>query len=115
VGAPPNSSASIIPRVNDDIFSAPSPAPDAVIPLSSVAEVLTRVGDMSSPIVEEKDVDSTGKVVEVGIAAATIDSFASKYERILRLLEPGDDALPSFVFNCARIDGLDKHGTHLWL
>ena len=39
-----------------------------------------------------------------------LDSFASKYERILRLLEPGDEVLPQFLFNCARIEGLDKHG-----
>jgi hypothetical protein len=44
----------------------------------------------------------------VEIPAVTVTSMpADKNERILRLLEPGDDI--DFTFSCARIDGLDKH------
>jgi hypothetical protein len=61
----------------------------------------SRKGDLlpSSPLTPDDDalVSNAPVVVEL-----------DEYEKILRLLEPGDDVLPGGLYACARVQGLDK-------
>lgn len=100
-----NSVSSTVSIENSPTASASASAASA----ASSASSSSRAADLND---EKVAVDSASDRIPASVptpapSASSPAPAPVKFERIVRLLEPGDE--PAFVFNCARIDGLDRH------
>jgi hypothetical protein len=90
----------VIASTNNDATLLPSPQ-SAI--QSSVSAPPTNINNVNNP-----NTPSESNVIESPASLAS-EAEVSEYERVMRLLEPGDEILSGGIYACSRVSGLDKH------